>query len=792
MAKKPEIETTNRLMTETFDITVRSSRYFSKGREVRARDYQRTLYDGNPDYVPPPPNKATIIAVKATAAEGLGTEPTAQFEYAVDLASAALIAESVTLQLFPIDPTVTPEDFGLLPSAPFPKAMLPIEPGQTRSLSLKFTSITDLLDELNERFEIRAVEASAGVDITTTAPVAGVITDTTPTPVPEPPPSTEPVLIAAWVSECTFVKIADGLRVTHGADAWVVPEGRSATFNGPKTKTYAEMLARVVVPTPSPDPAPEPPPPGPGPDPTPAPSSALRGVVTIGGMETTLRPAEMTYLGRCEPDPALTHLAGTWAEVWEKRLGDTVVLLQNTSQRPEIHICHGRSTATGRANLGGHRVQLFDDAAGTLLFDVTATRCNYFGGWRYPNTMWPVKITPAELLARKLVPKYAANGLTLAGPAASSTPYTPMGNAWYTLYMPSTGGRRELAAWFSGPEAEYLITGNKFALADIQSGAEAFYSMPMHITDDKVFAPVDLIKNPGWGFGGEQPTKIAGASTEWTLDTAHAPPPPLLAYLLTGDPTYLRQVQFWANLVRGSYGSHAGSGILATMPWGEIGQTRAYYRTLRALFMALQATPETVPSWLLPKSYWRQAVDANIAFMKSTFMTELATSDQYWGRATIGTPAPMWYIPAEPGIAQGCGFAPWQDCEGAALMECGLQIGMTDLAPIAEWTRRIPLALTQASGGWNRNRGCTYRIKLRNDTNERIRTSWAEIDALNIGPNGNPTSFQVGDGSYQNDLTMALMAAMRNGVDTAERCDFMVRSLKADGWACDYRQQLAA
>ena len=72
-----------------------------------------------------------------------------------------------------------------------------------------------------------------------------------------------------------------------------------------------------------------------------------------------------------------------------------------------------------------------------------------------------------------------------------------------------------------------------------------------------------------------------------------------IPFLLTGDPYYLEELQFWANknmLALPSNSRFMVAGRYLAWP-------------TRAIAEAYRATPEAVPNWLLPKSYWKTWLD---------------------------------------------------------------------------------------------------------------------------------------------------------------------------------------
>jgi hypothetical protein len=128
----------------------------------------------------------------------------------------------------------------------------------------------------------------------------------------------------------------------------------------------------------------------------------------------------------------------------------------------------------------------------------------------------------------------------------------PMGAAFITPYMPTTGGREDiglLPRW----TVLFLLSQDPRAFAAMLANGDAAGSVPIHYRDRPSDQPVSLDDHPGMTmlFGKPAPAdafpEATNGDTPWTPDSAHAPSLDYVPYLMTGDYFYLEEMMFWAN-----------------------------------------------------------------------------------------------------------------------------------------------------------------------------------------------------------------------------------------------------
>ena len=128
--------------------------------------------------------------------------------------------------------------------------------------------------------------------------------------------------------------------------------------------------------------------------------------------------------------------------------------------------------------------------------------------------------------------------------------------------------------------------------------------MPWHMRDEHTGAPVDLdtYSEMSWYYDpAVGKPHIDTVKCDVVLDDAHQPALAFLPYLLTGDPYHLEDLQFAANWNRGVNPPYLRL---------NVGQVRAFAWSRRTLAQAAKVTPEKVPKWLQPRSYWEK--DLNV------------------------------------------------------------------------------------------------------------------------------------------------------------------------------------
>jgi hypothetical protein len=192
-----------------------------------------------------------------------------------------------------------------------------------------------------------------------------------------------------------------------------------------------------------------------------------------------------------------------------------------------------------------------------------------------------------------------------------------LGNAGVTQYMPMTGGRPDL-----GPTTEadtlWLMTQDPTAAQYALAQANAAGSIPWHFYNPASGEYLTTTANPklwvdyrGGMYGTTALTQPVPGSTltGWTPDPAHQPDLDYAAYLMTGDRTYLDELNAQA-----SYDVLAQSptrqGALGIVADGE-GQVRGQAWDLRAIVEAAAANPNGSAE----KAYFTQRETNNFGYI---------------------------------------------------------------------------------------------------------------------------------------------------------------------------------
>ena len=290
---------------------------------------------------------------------------------------------------------------------------------------------------------------------------------------------------------------------------------------------------------------------------------------------------------------------------------------------------------------------------------------------------------------------------------------------------------------------------------------------------------------------GARKAPLRPSNSEWSIDTAHQPSLTYLPYLLTGDPYYLEALQFACTWNFGAnspeYRNYKDC-VLGAYPHSDVGQSRAFAWSIRTLAYVALATPESVPSWLLPRAYWKRKLDAN----RDYFMMRFVGNNSAMYRVFRTTSSP-WYIPAAgSAYPNNTSIDPWQDYFQGAVFEQMLRMGFREWTPIADWKSGLVLGLTSGQSGWNCNTGTPYRLKLRVNDKAPWVGSFAEAWALNKPMLGDPQRYTPTDPTYDMYARgyLALLRA-RKVFGAAEAYAWLNGELTSRGVGADYKWSIA-
>lgn len=333
------------------------------------------------------------------------------------------------------------------------------------------------------------------------------------------------------------------------------------------------------------------------------------------------------------------------------------------------------------------------------------------GTWGIANTR-PVTRTLAQLIAGFYLPAYSSAGLSGAGTGIpANVTYTPLGNSGLLQPM-NTGGDRPEIGPFTNWQGYYFCTG--LGLTNIFQIAEAACSWNLVYRDTRAsggsfigtLAPIDC--SPTGAFA--RASLIAGASPGGTLvqtsfkypyttgsnmiyDSGHSPNFSYLAFMMTGDPYYLENMQFQMNrdlLASGQGFRYSTGGRYLAWP-------------VRNTMMARIATPASTPNWMLT-----QAQVAAILTQYDNFIANQTGA----GAGNLWTGLGLYSNNTDPATS---GTAMWQNDYlgivanlGQFWSNNGVLAAGTGIQQLAIGLTASAVARTNGTSGWNRSLPSIY------------------------------------------------------------------------------------
>lgn len=438
---------------------------------------------------------------------------------------------------------------------------------------------------------------------------------------------------------------------------------------------------------------------------SPPPSSAAtladRVVITISGTSQEFLKSEAVDKGSfaspagflqknlCDTNPALPGMSVCFRP--DEGGGRDEVILEYGSfmQTPSSLGAYAADFYTGQTKLGSQ---------------VIAKHVSY-QRWRWlPQGYRPHYRTVTDLETAKLLPPYRSEyafGQTAGLPNASCTYKTPLSDTvCITTYMGTTGERSDIG-FITGWQASYLQSPTDAWWKIVLDQAEAGGSFPWHIRDERG-TPVNFYRTStadGAGIAdrlqlnshsnsvgksgylplpGSSASALteAGATTVWTLDQAHQPALFYLPWLLTGDPYYLEEMQF-ANSYNTLYTTwDRTADNIADLTENQV---RGVAWNLRTMLGLRASTPESVPSWLLPRSYYERQSRENAAELIREYVN--------------GT-----YPLAKTLHSLTSGF--WQQDFFSFVSGWGSWLGLAEWRPVFDYSIGNTIARVNGTSGW--------------------------------------------------------------------------------------------
>lgn len=305
------------------------------------------------------------------------------------------------------------------------------------------------------------------------------------------------------------------------------------------------------------------------------------------------------------------------------------------------------------------------------------------------------------------------------------------GSGPITSYMPTTGGRSDIGvlpkwtvvALFTGDAAAYRVMLNAGELAG---------SFPIHLRNPATRKPYSIDRNPtaSIGWWGNAHSTAADAIPECaacpygdslsatdprrtdpaiakrihSFDDAHQPSLAFIPYVLTGDPYFLDELQFWtaANFLILNPQYRGGSAGL----FADTSQIRGQAWSMRTLAQA---------SWIVPdahveeKSYLESKLVGNLMH----YVDKLAPQGPYMLNALQSNLGFMGGSPdAEMAVNVYSYFSPWQYDFFAAVAGYIEGMGFGRATQLREWLNQGLIARLTTPSQWNPYEAMPYHIAV--------------------------------------------------------------------------------
>ena len=347
-----------------------------------------------------------------------------------------------------------------------------------------------------------------------------------------------------------------------------------------------------------------------------------------------------------------------------------------------------------------------------------------------------------------------------------------LGNAGVTQYMPMTGGHRDI-----GPTTEanalWLMTQNATAAQYALAQANAAGSIPWHFDSPANGEYLTATANPklwvdyrGGMYGTTALTQPVASSklTGWTPDPAHQPDLDYVAYLMTGDRTYLDELNAQASydvLAQSPTTRQGAAGVVAD---GQ-GQVRGQAWDLRAIVEAAAVNP----AGSAEKAYFTQLETNNFASILKYVQGLNEGQATGWITGSYGNAGQI---------------APWQQDFFATTVALAAEQGVAGAAQLLGWETNFLAGLfLNAAKGISPYLGAGYNISTYaakgNSISNALQT-WAAISqaTLSSGFVAATAATSVASAEY----AMEARGALADDITVTQD----VRAIQAYGWVSAY------
>ncbi|HEX3665475.1 MAG TPA: hypothetical protein VHU23_09620 [Rhizomicrobium sp.] len=380
----------------------------------------------------------------------------------------------------------------------------------------------------------------------------------------------------------------------------------------------------------------------------------------------------------------------------------------------------------------------------------------------------------------------------------------PMGAGIIVKYMPTTGGRTDIAPlpqW----QALYLLTMDPRMYQVMLQTADLGASFSSHYRNEKTGRPATLEDYPKISTHSNYVGKphqlelpdTGGYTDPLVPDAAHEPALDFVPYLVTGDRFYLEEIEFWSQWnATGTAPEYHGFGQ-GLYSWDQV---RAQAWSLRTLAQAEFIAPDLDP---LKKVLTRE-LRANIAWYNSHFL----------GGADSNSLGLLWQRDETSPYEAGRSIAPWQDDFFTWTLGYIQSLGDVNALALLRWKARFSVGRMVGSGFcWIL--APSYDLVVRDSAASDLYATFGNVyraslsDRLNKGQHGSPdmecggevmahalglrpgemVENAVGPDGYSAFLQPALAAAVDSGAQQSGAAWqlFMARAVKPNfadepGW----------
>lgn len=359
--------------------------------------------------------------------------------------------------------------------------------------------------------------------------------------------------------------------------------------------------------------------------------------------------------------------------------------------RDEVVVEYGRKNFRDPDVSQGYTLTLADRAGDTIR-TIRVSKHYRLCRHRWQSTPRPIVRKAADLYARGWMPRFGKSGMFGGGPQTTDYswqgPFTPLpegphGSTW------AAGGDHDALGITTEAIASFLIFENGNSERVMRADGEALGNAPMHYRNDDGSLPIfnvldasayrvsdggkvvdwpdlDPASNPGFE-KAEQAHWYASANGLW---------------MLTEDPFMLEALQMGLN--RRILENRTVRVITRLGGMIDPQQQRAMAWGIRDLAQCWATTPDTVPSWLRGKRYWKACLDDNRAFAMRFVDSPARIHSLFriWTRPSFCSSWMAAWLSTACGIAVQVGLPEWRQVFDWSI---GLQIAMASHPKWRRW-----------------------------------------------------------------------------------------------------------